>query len=168
MKILLQADSRAEAPPLEQLYIDRWYDKSTRNWVVTLKDRQGHQWGDTIVVFQRSEAMQIKKDHPSFNLPSGADDKYDLKLPPEFEKPCRALARKIQLSPERSFTVWDTKTRKRMFIVLEATSPTMLRTLTEEGKGVCGVLPLVRWMKAGLVRLARGQQEVTFRELLKG
>ncbi len=157
------------SPPLSQLRIDRWYDRSTDNWVVTLKDKNGVTWGDSIVVYRASEARAIKKDNPSFNLPKDDSGKYEVQFPPGLEKPCRALTRKIQLSPEDSFTVWDAKTRERMFVIREASSSTRLTTIGKgNARGVCGTIPLVRWMKSGLVRVDRGQQEVKFAELLRG
>jgi len=62
-------DAVVATPVATGLKIDRWYDKSTRNWIVTMRDSGGHQVGDAIVVYRRDEAAAIKPGHPSFNLP---------------------------------------------------------------------------------------------------
>jgi hypothetical protein len=57
----------AAAPQdVSKLKLVRWFDKSTKNWVVTLQDKAGEEVGEPIVVGTREAAMKIKKDNPSF------------------------------------------------------------------------------------------------------
>lgn len=59
---------RSSVQNLNDLTLDRWYDKSTRNWIITLKDKAGNQVGDAIFVATSTDAKGIKKTNPAFNV----------------------------------------------------------------------------------------------------
>lgn len=65
----LQASSKEEA----STKLDRWYDRDGKNWIVTLKDENGDQIGDAVVVGTHLDAMNVKKDHPSFKSQADKD-----------------------------------------------------------------------------------------------
>lgn len=53
--------------------LDRWFDKTARNWIVTCLDENGDQVGDSVVVGTRGEAMGIKLDNPAFKSQADKD-----------------------------------------------------------------------------------------------
>lgn len=40
--------------------VDMWYDRTTRNWVVQVKDEHGNQIGDAVYVYTQPEALLEK------------------------------------------------------------------------------------------------------------
>jgi hypothetical protein len=42
------------------LKLDRWYDRSTRSWIVRAVDAEGNQIGDAIYVATKGEALAVK------------------------------------------------------------------------------------------------------------
>ncbi len=46
----------------EQLKIERWYDRSSKNWIVQLLDPEGNQVGNAIYVYSKKEANAITKE----------------------------------------------------------------------------------------------------------
>jgi len=161
MKRLVQ---RLTATNVTDLTIRRWYDKSTRNWIVTLHDSDDNQVGDSIVVYSRGEASNIKKDNPAFNVPSEPEDRYGFSVPQEFRPAMRALVRTVDTNPG-DVQVWDVKTRSLKFRLYYSSATLFITRDSAGARGVCGVLPILRWMKAKLVRLRLGTQELTLRNL---
>lgn len=156
------------ATDLSQLRIDRWWDPSTKNWVVTLRDKDNHQVGDSIVVYDGFDARQIKKSHPSFNVPKeDTEDRFGFSVPQEFQWPLRKFWEAVHANKPGVITVWNVKTKKLLFTVRGQNSATMIGTKTPDGAtGMCGVVPLLKWMKAGVVRVAVGRSELRFKDLL--
>ena len=62
------------ALPPKPWKLDKWFDRTGSSWVVQVKDADGNQIGDAIVVGDRPSAMAIKIDNPGFNLPTGKED----------------------------------------------------------------------------------------------
>lgn len=47
----------------EKRYVSKWYDRSTRCWVVQVKDAEGNQIGDADYVHSKQEALHIELAH---------------------------------------------------------------------------------------------------------
>lgn len=48
----------------EMYYFDRWYDRSSRNWVVQLKDKKNDfQVGAAVYVYRKEEAMSVGREY---------------------------------------------------------------------------------------------------------
>lgn len=91
----------------------------------------------------------------------------DVSVPPELVVPLRNLMGHVQEHP-KAITVWDARTRKLMMTLQSVQSDTLFSTRGPDGqRGLCGALPLLRWLKARTVRIAVGRKELTFRDLLK-
>lgn len=43
------------------LHTDRWYDRSSRNWIVQLLDENGYQIGTAVYVYSKQEAIEAEK-----------------------------------------------------------------------------------------------------------
>lgn len=153
----------------DSLHVDRWYDKSTRNWICTLQDADGNQVGDSIVVGNRAHAMQITKENFRNQNPTDQDneDRYGAHVPLELRRPLGALRELIREHPGE-LELWDVKKRRLMFTLMSLQSSLLVSTRDLGGeRGVCGLLPIVRWMKAVTCRMRLGTQEVTFKQLSK-
>lgn len=151
---------------LADLRLDRWYDKSTRQWIVTLKDKEDNQVGDAIFVALSTEAARIGKDHPGFNLPKPDDDRYGFNMPQEYKPAQRALLRLLEAG---EIQVWDVATRKLMFTIRDLYSSVSMLIVDVSGKrGACGVFPLLKSVEARKARLWNGTREVTWRQLKSG
>lgn len=47
---------------MNDLIIDRWYNKYEKCWVVMLTDREGNQIGASFYVYSKKEALLITED----------------------------------------------------------------------------------------------------------
>lgn len=52
------------------LWVDRWYDRPARSWVIQLKDAQGNQIGDAVYVATRAEAKRVSVESMQQRLPA--------------------------------------------------------------------------------------------------
>lgn len=154
---------------LSKLKLDRWFDPSTRNWICTLRDAEGNQVGDSIVVGDRRSAMDLKKEDfnvdPSFEE-TDEEDRYGFNIPAQYRRPIQKLFSVIRAYPGK-LQVWDTKTKDLMFTILSVQSATLVSTKSPRGKGVCGVLSIVKGLESRQSRLwLVGKGEVTYRSLI--
>lgn len=69
-----------------KLTLDRWFDRSTRNWICTLKDKDGNQVGDSIVLGDKLSAMRLTKDDFNIDPTDDDDDRYGFRRMEEKRK----------------------------------------------------------------------------------
>ncbi len=52
------------------MYVEKWYDRYTRSWVVQVKDKNGYQVGNAVYVYSKREAV-IEEDRLNKEIEKG-------------------------------------------------------------------------------------------------
>ncbi len=84
-----------------------------------------------------------------------------VEIPPKFQKAQAALLNLVETQPGK-LTLFD---GTRMLKLIGIMSPTMLFTESTQGRAVCGLLPILRWVDSGAATLKLGRRTLSIADL---